>query len=356
MFLDFRLQYIILSDSSKKNNFNFYFCARLLTCIISIIIISIITLCLQHSLETKCIILLIGWFKFFESFGEIFLAQKQREFSLKETFFSKFMRTVFGCILFLIFSFLTKNIFFGSLALFGSSFFVFVFYEMRISKITLNFKIERFFYTAFFMIKKYYILGFVSLLASLSTNIPRYFISYYWDMEAVGVYSILSYISTGMVLFITTSFQLYIPRISNYIRNAEIDIFHDTMKKLAGLFLIFGIIVFIFFMFTGQELFKIIFNKDTNISRLMISITIIGGIFHYISLVILYTLTSANLLRQQLYFYVGDICIVLIVSYLLIPSYAVLGGCIAYLIVSMYHTICGILYAYYKRQYFLKNI
>ena len=354
MFFDFRMQFIILSDSHEKNNFHFYFCARLFTCVIAMAIIIIVTLLIQQPFSTKCVIILIGLFKFFESFGEIFLAHKQRQFSLKETILSKWIRTVVGFVFFSISLFLTKNIVIGSLGLFTSSLFVFIFYEMKTSKIEFNSNINQFFRAAFFMIKRYYFLGFVSLLASLSANTPRYFISYYCGMKEVGTYSILSYVAMGMVLFVTTLFQPYIPRISQYIRNSETDVLYETIKKLAIFFLLFGIIVFVFMILGGVDFFSIVFNDKIYVTRLMIAVITLGGIFNYFGLIILYILTAANLLKQQVYFYIGDISIMLISSYLLIPSHAVLGGCIAYLIVSMYHTTSGALYIYYKRNYLKK--
>ena len=204
------------------------------------------------------------------------------------------------------------------------------------------------------MIKRYYFLGFVSLLASLSANTPRYFISYYCGMKEVGTYSILSYVAMGMVLFVTTLFQPYIPRISQYIRNSETDVLYETIKKLAIFFLLFGIIVFVFMILGGVDFFSIVFNDKIYVTRLMIAVITLGGIFNYFGLIILYILTAANLLKQQVYFYIGDISIILISSYLLIPSHAVLGGCIAYLIVSMYQTTSGALYIYYKRNYLKK--
>src|SRR5699024_11828342 len=118
-------------------------------------------------------------------------------------------------------------------------------------------------------------LGFLYMLTSLNTNIPRYFVESFFDTEILGYFSAISYMVVNNVNVFTNALNnIIIPRFSMLISSNELFKIKKLLRNLELLGLSLGIfsitLVFVFGDFFLNIVFGFYFLLYTNIFILII--------------------------------------------------------------------------------------
>src|SRR5699024_10979793 len=222
-FTTLKTETIYITDQQNEYNFSDYFSVRLLTSCISVCILLVLLLVVDNSTETVIIILLVSLYKITESVSQMVYATMQKQEVVKFIAVSKSIKGLL-MLIFITFSLYSLNSIILGLFLINVLYLLmFLLFDL---KNALNFSIVKVQYIPqrFLQIIKIALpLGFLYMLTSLNTNIPRYFVESFFDTEILGYFSAISYMVVNNVNVFTNALNnIIIPRFSMLISSNEL--------------------------------------------------------------------------------------------------------------------------------------
>lgn len=325
MLSNLQLRPLVVADLNLERKFSFseYFSLRLLT-ILFAIIVSLFFVDWKNNLALS-IVLAVVLIKASESVSDIIYAyynanKKTKFISRSLTFKSVLVILLSFCVLYL-----THNIVYSLIATLIGYLFVLGLLDIRqnINHLSeINFfdkKLKK-------IVKIGLPLGISVMLVSLQTNIPRYFLEHYSNVELVGVYTILYYFIVIGGIVINSVCQYLSPNFSEFYRDLRIEELKGIIKNAFFIALSLGVSGLVISLFLNDFIIKIIYGKDYLAYAYLLPYIMIAGIFTYLSVVNGYLLTSLKLLKIQMPVFLILVCLTVIYSYLLIPVYGLTGA------------------------------
>ncbi|MEQ1128581.1 oligosaccharide flippase family protein [Acinetobacter johnsonii] len=325
MLSNLQLRPLVVADLNLERKFSFseYFSLRLLT-ILFAIIVSLFFIDWKNNLALS-IVLVVVLIKASESVSDIIYAyynanKKTKFISRSLTFKSVLVILLSFCVLYL-----THNIVYSLIATLIGYLFILGLLDIRqnINHLReINFfdkKLKK-------IVQIGLPLGVAVMLVSLQTNIPRYFLEHYSNVELVGVYTILYYFIVIGGIVINSVCQYLSPSFSEFYRDLKIDDLKKIIKNAFFIALSLGVAGLVISLFLSDFIIKIIYGNDYVIYAYLLPYLMIAGIFTYLSVVNGYLLTSLKLLKIQMPIFLILVCLTVIYSYLLIPVYGLTGA------------------------------
>ena len=325
MLSNLQLRPLLVADLNLEKKFRFsqYLSLRLITIFLAIIV-SLFFIDWKNNLALS-IVLVVVLIKASESVSDIiysyYNANKKTQFiSRSLTFKSVLVILLSFCVLYI-----TQNIVYSLTAtLIG---YLFVLGLLDIRQNINHLKEINFFDKKLKKIVKVGLpLGVAVMLVSLQTNIPRYFLEYYSNVELVGVYTILYYFIVIGGIVINSICQYLSPSFSEFYRDLKINDLKRIIKNAFYIALSLGLVGLVVSLFLNNFIIKIIYGSDYLGYAYLLPYIMIAGIFTYFSVVNGYLLTSLKLLKIQMPIFLILVCLTVIYSYLLIPTYGLIGA------------------------------
>lgn len=188
-----------------------------------------------------------------------------------------------------------------------------------------------------------------SILFKLLEFSGRYFLSFFQDKEAVGVFSFFTSYSNILYVFVHTLVLIeFYPKLVSSKNNGEDD-FKRNFSKFKGNTFRFSIVALIILFLSIKPLFIILENEVFDNHLISFVILIISTFIFTISFVYHYALYTYSKDNEILY----SMCFCLIIntglSFLIIPKYSVLGA-------SLVHLVTMLMFLFFKRLYWSKTI
>lgn len=320
-----QLRPLLVADLNLEKKFSFseYFSLRLMTVLFATII-SLFFIDWENNLALTIVFMVI-LIKVSESVSDIIYAyynanKKTKFISRSLTFKSVLVILLSFCVLYI-----THNIVYSLIATLIGYLFVLGFLDIRKNINHLR-EINIFDKKLKKIVKIGLPLGIAVMLVSLQTNIPRYFLEHYSNVELVGVYTILYYFIVIGGIVINSVCQYLSPNFSEFYRDLKIYELKRIIKYafLTALFL--GVSGLVLSIFLNNFIIKIIYGNDYLVYAYLLPYLMIAGIFTYLSVVNGYLLTSLRLLKIQMPIFLILVCLTVIYSYLLIPVYGLTGA------------------------------
>lgn len=169
-------------------------------------------------------------------------------------------------------------------------------------------------------------LALSGLLISLTPQIPRYFLGALESVEMVGIFSSLAYLIVVGTLFINSINSSLYNEYSKLIENNKYDVFIKKIKKNAGIYFILWLIMCTAVIILNVDLLVLLFNEEFSYFYKEFLIIALSSIFLFIStLFINFTLFTKNYL-YQLYIYLIVNLFSILISYILINNYGIMGA------------------------------
>lgn len=170
-------------------------------------------------------------------------------------------------------------------------------------------------------------LGIASGIASVATGIPTYFLSVSGGLAMVGAFTTLYYVITAANLFYTSVAQYAVKNMSDLVRKAEFGGLRTIVLQLAGTGIAFGVLIELFLLLFGENLFIAVYGEDfvgvqTAVSIIGISVALIP-----VSCFLDVALSSLNYYYSQLSIGLVTLFTTATVAVLLIPTYGLVGAC-----------------------------
>lgn len=355
MLSNLQLRPLVVADFNLEKKFSFseYLSLRLMTILLAILI-SLFFVDWKNNLALS-IVLAVVLIKASESVSDIIYAyynanKKTKFISRSLTFKSVLVILLSFCVLYL-----THNIVYSLIATLIGYLFVLGLLDIRqnINHLSeINFfdkKLKK-------IVKIGLPLGISVMLVSLQTNIPRYFLENYSNVELVGVYTILYYFIVIGGIVMNSVCQYLSPSFSEFYRDLRIEELKKIIKNAFFIALSLGVTGFFISLFLNDFIIKIIYGKDYLAYAYLLPYIMIAGIFTYLSVVNGYLLTSLKLLKIQMPVFLILVCLTVIYSYLLIPVYGLTGAIYTTILSAVSQFLISSFIIYTKIQELTRNV
>lgn len=353
LLMRFNLRLAVASDSNDEFQYNEYFTFRIISTIAFLMIMIIVSMFYPTDSYTFLVIILLSTAKVFESISDVLYGQLQKKERLDLVAKSRILKGILSFGLFSMIMVFTTNLILATFGLMLTWFFVLIVYDFRITnkfgKILINLNKGQ----QLLILKLTIPLGLAQLIASLISNIPRYFIEYYHDIVTLGFFSAIIYIITaGTNVFIAIS-NAIIPRLALYYQNGKIKKYIRLLSTVISFVALIGSIALIFVNFYGGELLKLLYSNEYSPYTKEFFLLTLFGVIRYGSIFVNTGITSTRKFIIEPYTNGITLVIVLLFSYFLIPISGMVGAAYALLIAESLQLIIRVLILSYLlvRQY-----
>ncbi len=341
MFCNLQLRAVQATDAKAEYPFGDYLSLRIFTTIIALVVIEGIIFFSHYSRQTALVIFIIGISKAIESISDLYYGFLQQHERMDRIAQSMMIKGPLSLITLGIIVWLTRSVFWGSVGLAIAWGIILVAYDMRsgslIAKINgqeaeLNPR-----WNALALIKLTELalpLGFVMLLISLNTNIPRYFIEHYWGAHELGIFAAMSYVMIAGTTVISALGQSASPRLAKFYAQGDSAAFRALLIKLVGIGAALGGIGVLGALLGGREILTLLYKAEYARQDVFLIITLATGV-SYISSFLGYAVTAARYFRIQTPQSALVVGATALGSFWLIPNNGLQGAALALLISSL---------------------
>lgn len=325
MLTNLQLRPIVVAEFNLNPNFNYksYFALRFYSIFLAILLSFLLSF-LSSSNVWK-VVLLLGCIKALEGISDIIYAYynaqgKTKLISLSLTVKSLALILIFGSLLYFY-----KILNIGLMGIILIYVLTLLLIDFR--NIGLN---KKYFYLNVVDFKNIIILalplGISVMLVALQSNIPRFFLEKFFNLEYVGVFSVFYYFIIVGGIVINSICQFISPRFSILFKENKM---HELSKltmqawSVAAFLGISGLIVSITL---GDFFVNILYGRHYLVWIDILNIVMFAGLFTYLSVVNGYLMTSLGLIKIQLPLFLFLTIFTLVLCWILIPAYGLLGA------------------------------
>lgn len=316
--LQLRPLYILDVNSEQKYTYIHFYYLRLICSFIALACCLVLGLFFNVSI---LVLLLVGLLKFFESYSDIiyayYNAHDQTQLISKSLFLKGTLSVLSVAVGLYLFDFYTALILFLIVYLVVWLFIdnLYIQKTQEIKKMSLDLG----------MMKSAIPMGISLGIVTLQSNIPRLFLDQYASIEAVGIFTVLSYFIIVGSIFINSICQYLSPRLTHAWNHNR-----AYFKKLLSMALLvaggLGLIAIFLSYFMGEFVLKLVYGAEYIAYADAFVLTMVAGFILYLATVLGYTLTAIGFIKQQVYLFSIVLIFSVLVSYLCIPEYGIIGG------------------------------
>lgn len=355
MLFNLQLRPLMVADLNHKNKFRFsqYFLLRLITT--SLAIGACLFFIEWSNSFAVAVVSLVVFIKASESLSDIiyayYNARKETTFISKSLTIKSFLVILLSFIIL----YTTKNIIYSLIVTLIGYVVVLVFLDFK--KIKEYLKPLNFFDKN---LKEIIVtgmpLGITVMLISLQTNIPRYFLEHYLNIELVGAFTIFYYFLIVGGIIINSVCQYLSPYFSEFYKLSKMEDLKRVIIQAALIAFTLGLVGLIVSLPLHQFIIKIIYGIDYVQYSYLLPYMMIAGVFTYLSVVTGYLMTSLELLKIQIPIFLSLVFLTLLYSYLLIPSYGLLGAVYTTILAAFSQFIISSFIVYKKIKGLIPNV
>lgn len=316
--LQLRPLYILDVNSEQKYTYTHFYYLRLICSFIALACCLVLGLFFNVSI---LVLLLVGLLKFFESYSDIiyayYNAHDQTQLISKSLFLKGTLSVLAVAVGLYLFDFYTALILFLMvyLVVWLCIDNLYIQKTQEIKKMSLDLG----------MMKSAIPMGISLGIVTLQSNIPRLFLDQYASIEAVGIFTVLSYFIIVGSIFINSICQYLSPRLTHAWNHNR-----AYFKKLLSMALLIagglGLIAIFLSYFMGEFVLNLVYGAEYVAYTDAFVLTMVAGFILYLATVLGYTLTAIGFIKQQVYLFSIVLIFSVLVSYLCIPEYGIIGG------------------------------
>ena len=347
MFSYLGLRAIQVADKENNYSFGHYLGCRFGAATLSQLIVVIIISFGFYRKEVAIVILLIGLSKLFESISDIIYGFFQKHEQMDVIAKSLFLRGIFSLISMTLAVYLTHNLIFGvlMLALVGATVLFSYdikkcFLELKGNVLISNHKTDDILYNVlkteimqWQILKKLMWLamplGFVAMLISFRSNIPRYFIESFLGEKELGIFAAISYINVAGITIISALGQSASPRLVHYFHKKDIKAFYSLLFKLIGFGAMIGCSSILLAHLAGKEILSLLYKPEYAAYSEVFTLLMVAGGVGYIASFLNDTMNCVQQFKLQLPLFIFINFVTILCCFWLVPRHGMKGAAIA---------------------------
>ncbi|MEX6216491.1 oligosaccharide flippase family protein [Mammaliicoccus sciuri] len=343
LFTSLKIRSIQVTNNNYK--FNEYYSLIISLNIIVLAIVTIISLLIEKNVTAYAIII-ISSIKVLDNLREVIYGLYQKDEDLKSVGLSIIINNILNLIIFGAVYYVSTNLIISLILMFMSSVFTFLIYDLKVlnknydTKLRLVLNRKRLITILLLAIP----LSISSSLESLNTSIPRIILKNSHGEFYLGIFSAIAYILVLANLFANSISQVFLPRLSKYFYQKNINEFNKLSNKLIGIGFIIGSFTFLFVLIFGRIILKIAFGEIYSKYHLVLIILSIGLMFLLSGVFAGTVITSTGNYKIHYKITIISLIFTVIFSFLTIERYSIYGT--AYTIMSS-QIVTFISYMYY---------
>lgn len=338
--LQLRPLYILDVNSEQKYTYTHFYSLRLICSLIALACCLVLGLFFNVSI---LVLLLVGLLKFFESYSDIvyayYNAHDQTQLISKSLFLKGTLSVLAVAVGLYLFDFYTALILFLIVYLMVWLFIdnLYIQKTQEIKKMSLDLGI----------MKSAIPMGISLGIVTLQSNIPRLFLDQYASIEAVGIFTVLSYFIIVGSIFINSICQYLSPRLTHAWNHNR-----AYFKKLLSMALLvaggLGLIAIFLSYFMGEFVLNLVYGAKYIAYTDAFVLTMVAGFILYLATVLGYTLTAIGFIKQQVYLFSIVLIFSVLVSYLCIPEYGIIGGIYTLMVSYLVQCVLSLLVVFFR--------
>ena len=338
--LQLRPLYILDVNSEQKYTYTHFYYLRLICSFIALACCLVVGLFFNVSI---LVLLLVGLLKFFESYSDIiyayYNAHHQTQLISKSLFLKGTLSVLAVAVGLYLFDFYTALILFLFVYLVVWLVIdnLYIQKTQEIKKMSLDLEI----------MKSAIPMGISLGIVTLQSNIPRLFLDQYASIEAVGIFTVLSYFIIVGSIFINSICQYLSPRLTHAWNHNR-----AYFKKLLSMALLvaggLGLIAIFLSYFIGEFVLNLVYGAEYIAYTDAFVLTMVAGFILYLATVLGYTLTAIGFIKQQVYLFSIVLIFSVLVSYLCIPEYGIIGGIYTLMVSYLVQCILSLLVVLFR--------
>jgi O-antigen/teichoic acid export membrane protein len=356
MFTNLQLRGIQATDAKGDYVFSDYLGLRLIGTGLALLIIAGITLKAGYRWETSLVILTIALAKAFESISDVFYGLIQQHERMDRIAIALMIKGPLSLLLLGIGVSVTGSVVGGAIGLAIAWGLVLFGWDLRNGRLILNnsshqkeepdllvtdaepVKGQNPWYPRWHrktLVKLVWLalpLGFVMMLISLNTNIPRYFIERYLGERELGIFAAMSYLMVVGSMVVSALAESASPRLAKYYAGGNSTAFRTLMLKLVGVGLMLGTAGVFVAVVAGKPILTLLYKPEYAERADLFAWLMVAAGMGYVSSFLGYGMTAARYFQVQMPLFVLVTGSSAIACFWLIPTQGVRGAAIALII------------------------
>lgn len=345
MLTNLQLRSVQATDVNAECRFADYFTLRLLATLLGLAVIVLLLPLAGTGSAVRAVILLVSVSKCLECMSDVTAGLLQREEKLKWVAISLLIRGVCSVLVFSLSFAYFHNLLLSVAAMSGVWLAVLLFYDVPNVKRLIS-RQDGFFRFDLQALRRLAMLGlplgWAATLASLNTNIPRYFLQHYLGLADQGVYASLAYLVVVINLVIFALTQSVTTRLARLFADGNRRQFVGLLTKLSMLGVLVAAVGVPLTFLVGRPLLTLLYRREyaDHVGLLALFVGVAGittvGSFLFCGL------TAARAFRIQVPVYFVAMLVGVAGSALLIPHYGLIGAGMALLLSAVTIVVGGL--------------
>lgn len=355
LFTSLQLRAVQATDAKQQYVFGDYLGLRLLATGLAVIIIVAITFIAGYRWETSLVILVVGLAKAIESISDVFYGLIQQHERMDRIAISMMIKGPLSLLFLGLGVYLTGSVLWGAVGLACAWAIVLIGYdigsgalmlknlpltpqsEVDTEPVLVKAKIQPRWHlkTLRKLVWLSLPLGFVMMLISLNTNIPRYFIEDYLGERELGIFAATTYLMVATGLVVNALGQSASPRLAKYYASGNTHAFRTLLLKLVGIGVLIGIAGILVATITGREILYFMYRPEYAEHADLLVWVMVATAISDIASFLGYGMSAARYFRIQMPLFVLVTATSAISCFWLIPIYGLQGAAIALIIAAI---------------------
>jgi O-antigen/teichoic acid export membrane protein len=346
-----QLRAVLTTDVHEKIHFGEYLGFRLLTTVLSLLVIAGISF--HYRWQSMVVILIIGIAQALETVSDMYWARMQLYDHMDRIAKSMIARGVLGLAAMTAGVYLTRSVVWGAVGLMLARAVVVVGYDIRqrthltpnrvvgarvpeipfeweagvlAPRLTWTIQGE--------LLRTSITLGVIAMLVSLLPNIPRYFIVGSLGERSLGIFTATAFLVSTGNLFITAMGTAAFVRLAKHYAAGDVPGFKRLLWQLLGIVALLGLAGVGVAVLLGHLLLTLLYRPEYAEHTDLLIAMMGAGVFSYIGTMLGTAVTSARFFKAQIPVLATAVGAAALASLLLIRSHGLLGAGFAVMITS----------------------
>jgi O-antigen/teichoic acid export membrane protein len=347
-----QLRAVLTTDVREKVPFGEYLGFRLVTTVLSLLIIGAVPFVMHYRRDSAIVVLIIGVGQALEVLSDLYWGRMQFYDHMDRIAKSMIARAVLGLGALGATVYLTKSVIWGAVALVLARAVVLIGYDInkRTQLAPRNVDQEQAqqviaakkdalrprwnWSTQSELFRTSITLGVIAMLVSLLPNIPRYFIQGSLGERALGIFTATAFLVSSGSLIVNALGQSAFVRLAKHYGAADVAGFTSLLLKLLGIAAVLGLGGIGVAVFFGHMLLTLLYRPEYAEHTDVLIAMMVGGAMTYVSGLMASAVTSARCFARQIPVLATAVGAAALASMILVPKYGLLGAAFAVIITS----------------------
>ena len=322
-----RVYQISKSDKFSSKDFILY---RVLSSILTVIIVFLFSIINGYNLFKLSVIMLICLFRMIEAISDAVYGVLQYKGYLYKSGISLSLKGIIGLIGFTLVDYFTKSITLALVSLIILNLAFFYFYDYKNVKEYLSGKAS--FNNILLILKETLPIFIYSFLAMYVANICKYMLDYFDTEEAQNIFGIIFMPSTVIGLCSAYIVVPIITSLNDLLKSKKYKEFNKLVSKMMIILVGVGVVAIIAAYVLGIPVLNVLYGMDLSNYKNLLLLVLVGATFYTLANVYSQVLVLLHVHKMQTLIYVVMSIVSTLICYFLISSYKLSGSVYSYVI------------------------